>query len=216
MLPTIWRGIVSAVHYADLNDPDSIPIGIGAFMLVGREAYETSGGHRRFPHLHADDTLLAGSVRASGGRVDLAIAPELMSIRLYCGAKQIFRTSVVKARTYSGDRLSYPLSMLSAFSLSAALPVPLASVVAAAMIRTGTIEPWACGYVGAALLVYWQLSRQYRGIELVTDVKPWTGWFHPIAGWGRVAIFVTTTFQILTGSRRHWRGRHESGAEGKL
>jgi glycosyltransferase involved in cell wall biosynthesis len=216
MLPALWRGIACSIPRERLDEPDAYPVGIGAFMLVRREVYERSGGHARYPNLHSDDTLLAGVVKEAGGRVDLALSGSLLSIRLYTGLHQVFRAAVIKSRTYSGDRVLPTLASFAVLALPAALPLPLA-LIAFAQYAAGSPFDWAHGlYIVSALAAYVQRSLAYRGIEVVSDTTPHIGWLHPLAGWLRVAIYSTALAQTLFRTPRRWRGRLETGEDGKL
>src|SRR5690606_17939826 len=77
ILPMGWRDIVRCVNYDRLNGARTFPIGIGAFMLVKRSAYEACGGHKALANWHPEDALLSMAAKETGGRVGMAWTPDL-------------------------------------------------------------------------------------------------------------------------------------------
>jgi hypothetical protein len=61
-------------------------IGVGAFNLIRRSAYEAIGGYESLRLEVVDDIKLGGSVKKAGLRQDVVFGPELVSLRWAVGA----------------------------------------------------------------------------------------------------------------------------------
>lgn len=66
-------------------------IGIGAFQMLRRTAYEASGTHQRLAMEVVDDMKLGKIVKNSGFRSGLAVAPEAISVRWHAGLGNLVR-----------------------------------------------------------------------------------------------------------------------------
>jgi len=75
-----------------VSDPRSRRyLGIGAFQLLRRTAYEASGTHRRLAVEVVDDMKLGKIVKLSGFRSGVAVAPEAVSVRWHAGLGNLVR-----------------------------------------------------------------------------------------------------------------------------
>jgi len=66
-------------------------VGIGAFQLVRRTAYEESGTHRRLALEVVDDMKLAKNIKRAGFRSCVGVAQKHVSVRWHAGAGNIVR-----------------------------------------------------------------------------------------------------------------------------
>ena len=66
-------------------------VGIGAFQLVRKLAYEQSGMHRRLALEVVDDMKLAKNIKRAGFRSCVGVAQEHISVRWHAGAANIVR-----------------------------------------------------------------------------------------------------------------------------
>jgi len=66
-------------------------VGIGAFKLVRRTAYEESGMHRRLALEVVDDMKLAKNIKRAGFRSCVGVAQKHVSVRWHAGAGNIVR-----------------------------------------------------------------------------------------------------------------------------
>jgi glycosyltransferase involved in cell wall biosynthesis len=64
-------------------------VGIGAFQLVKRAAYEASGTHRRLGMEVLDDMKLAKIVKRAGFRSEVGIARDFIAVRWHAGVRNI-------------------------------------------------------------------------------------------------------------------------------
>jgi glycosyltransferase involved in cell wall biosynthesis len=66
-------------------------VGVGAFQLVRRSAYETIGTHRRLAMEVVDDMKLGKLVKRAGFRSCVAIAQDFVTVRWHAGAGNVIR-----------------------------------------------------------------------------------------------------------------------------
>jgi glycosyltransferase involved in cell wall biosynthesis len=66
-------------------------VGIGAFQMLRRSAYEAIGAHRRLAMEVVDDMKLGKLVKKSGFRSCVAIAQNFVSVRWHAGARNVIR-----------------------------------------------------------------------------------------------------------------------------
>jgi chlorobactene glucosyltransferase len=209
LLPGMWRRLITHVPREHLNDPDALPIGIGAFMLVRRGTYLASGGHGVHAALHAEDTLLAGTVKMAGGRVGVAWTSDLLRIRLYRGWRELHPAFVRKARVYGEGSILYPLQGAVTRLLPQSLPLPLSALAVGHQMYSGTFSVLLTLYALAGCAVYLELVRSFDGIEKVTTMPRWAAWLHPIGAPWRAWICLEAVARCLLRSDVSWRGRAE-------
>ena len=66
-------------------------VGIGAFQLVRRAAYEKSGGHRRLRMDVIEDMKLGKIVKMAGFRSGVAVAQDMVKVRWHSGVGNVIR-----------------------------------------------------------------------------------------------------------------------------
>lgn len=206
-LPPIWRSMICGVPGARLNDPESYPVGIGAFLLIRRAIYEKSGGHSVYPDQHMEDIVLAGLVKEHGGKVGLAWTPDLLRIRLYSGLRHLNAAVVNKLRVLGNDRLSRPLSEASQRALPLLLPLPLSIVSVWRQMASLEMNWWLTAYAVAGFLVYFENLRAYRQACKTSQMRGWIPCIHPLGGLVRFWVSIRTVIAILRDAESHWRGR---------
>jgi glycosyltransferase involved in cell wall biosynthesis len=90
-------------------------IGIGAFQLVSRAAYDACGGHRRLAMEVVEDMKLGKLIKSAGFRSGLGVAPELVWLRWYSGAGNIVRgltKNMFAALNFSVPRALFHLAQM--------------------------------------------------------------------------------------------------------
>ena len=73
------------------NRRSSRYVGVGAFQLLRRSAYETSGTHRRLAMEVIDDMKLGKIVKQAGFRSGCAVAQDLVAVRWHAGVGNLVR-----------------------------------------------------------------------------------------------------------------------------
>jgi len=85
-------GFHLATNPGGVSDPQSRAyVGIGAFQMVKRAAYQASGTHQRLAMEVLDDMKLAKIVKLSGFRSGLSIAQDFVTVRWHAGIGNIVR-----------------------------------------------------------------------------------------------------------------------------
>ena len=97
-------------------------IGIGAFQLVGRAAYDACGGHRRLAMEVVEDMKLGKLIKSAGFRSGLGVAPELVWLRWYSGAGNIVRG--LTKNMFAALNFSVPLALFHLAQMFVACIVP--------------------------------------------------------------------------------------------
>lgn len=109
------------------NDPASpVAAAAGGVMLVRRKVLESIGGLAKIKSALIDDCALASAIKRNGGKIELAMTEDVISLRPYPRLKDIWRMVARTAYT----QLNYsPLALVSTvggMSIMFAVPVLLA------------------------------------------------------------------------------------------
>src|SRR5690606_17031207 len=107
-----WQGLMGGTRRSPRVDRRPLPVGVGAFLLVKREAYLGSGGHSAFYASQPEDALLALAVRRWGGKLGVAWTPDLLQVRLYRGLRQLVDFWARKNRVSGDDQPAYFLASI--------------------------------------------------------------------------------------------------------
>ena len=118
-----------------------VALAAGGFMLVERELYERAGGHAGVRDRVADDISLARNVKRAGGLLALGAGDELVRVRMYHGAGELFRGW--RKNTAYGLPGPAGVSAVAAllFAAAGAAP-PLALVQGCAAATAGSACAW--------------------------------------------------------------------------
>jgi len=77
--------------YSVSNPHSRAYVGVGAFQMMNREAYEACGTHRRLAMEVVDDMKLGKIVKMAGLRSGVAVAPDLVSVAWHLGLRNLIR-----------------------------------------------------------------------------------------------------------------------------
>lgn len=172
-------------------------VGIGAFNLVRRTAYEAIGAHRRLRFEVADDVMLARLLKQGGFRPDVMLGKPLLFVRWQTGVGGIIRG--LEKNAFAGTRFSLPLATLGVLlNLLQGLAVPVLAVTGpgqwlfAFIALTTTLSMLGvaveagynplialCWPVGALLFAYTVARSTY--LTLRSGGVSWRGTFYPLA-----------------------------------
>jgi hypothetical protein len=153
-------------------------VGVGAFQLVRREAYEKSGGHARLRMDVIEDMKLGKLMKMEGFRSGVAVAQDMVRVRWHTGVHNIVRgvtKNMFAAVRYNpllavvGMSLSLTMSVLPFFGLAfasgwarllAGIAVAAAVLIHAVMIWSTEASPlYALTHPLGALIFCWMMAR---------------------------------------------------------
>ena len=101
-------------------------VGIGAFQLVSRAAYDACGGHRRLAMEVVEDMKLGKLIKNAGFRSGLGLAPESVWLRWYSGAGNIVRG--LTKNMFAALNFSIPLALFHLVQMFVACILPFAGL----------------------------------------------------------------------------------------
>jgi GT2 family glycosyltransferase len=173
-------------------------VGVGAFQLVRRAAYEKSGGHDRLRMDVIEDMKLGKLMKMAGLRSGVAVAQNMVRVRWHSGLQNVIRgvtKNMFAACHYNAllalVAMSLPIimSVLPFFGLAfatgwarafAAIAAGVAVLSHGAMIWSTDASPlYALTHPLGAVLFCWMLARSAIATLLRGGVV-WRGTFYPI------------------------------------
>jgi glycosyltransferase involved in cell wall biosynthesis len=173
-------------------------VGVGAFQLVRRTAYEKSGGHRRLRMDVIEDMKLGKLMKMAGLRSGVAVAQDLVRVRWHSGLQNVIRgvtKNLFAACHYNAlialvaTSLPLVMSVLPFFGLAfatgwarvfAGIAVGAAILIHGAMIWSTDASPlYALTHPLGAVLFSWMLARSAIATLLRGGVV-WRGTFYPL------------------------------------
>ncbi len=153
-------------------------VGIGAFQLVRRSAYEKSGGHARLRMDVIEDMKLGKLMKMAGVRSGVAVAQDMVRVRWHSGLQNVIRgvtKNMFAAVHYNAFfavaamMLSLTMSVLPFFGLAfasgwarvfAGIAAGAAVVIHAGMIWSTDASPvYGLTHPLGSLLFCWMISR---------------------------------------------------------
>ena len=160
------RGVVAffytafLVHrgYYKANIPSSeMGVGIGAFNLIRREAYDEAGGYKALAQRPDDDLALGGRVKKLGLRQELALGHGLLEVEWYASLGEFF--CGVEKNSFAALGYSVPKVLF----YSAEIPALTAWPFAAAFLASGATAALYAGSVAAQVATFAISNRFLRG-----------------------------------------------------
>jgi glycosyltransferase involved in cell wall biosynthesis len=142
-------------------------VGVGAFQLVRRAAYEKSGGHARLRMDVIEDMKLGKLMKMSGFRSGVAVAQDLVRVRWHDGVQNVIRG--VTKNMFAAVHYN-PFFAVAAMMLSITMSVlPFFGLAFA----SGWARVFAGVAAGAAVLIH-------SAMIWSTDASPLYGLTHPL------------------------------------
>ena len=181
------------------SNPDSgVYVGVGAFQLIRRKAYEGSGTHRRLAMEVIDDVKLGKMVKEAGFRSGVARADNAVSVHWHAGILNMVRgteKNFFAASAFSVARTAFHITGLLmmcvfpwvALALThgwarafAAVCVALAiGLQAGVAVEFGVSPLYAVTHPFGAILFSWMLARS-TVVTLRQGGIRWRGTFYPL------------------------------------
>lgn len=177
-----------------VSDPQARDhIGMGAFNLVRRSAYEAVGGFERLRLEVIDDVKLGETLKTAGFRQQVALGPEMVRLHWAPGAMGIIRNLNKNIFAYLKFNVALALAVCLLLFVMGVWPV----------IGLALAPGWAkAGFAAVALMC----AGMYAGMSRYTRTSPWLFATFPVAsclfGYG----IVQSAFLALRDGGITWRG----------
>jgi GT2 family glycosyltransferase len=142
-------------------------VGVGAFQLVRRAAYEKSGGHARLRMDVIEDMKLGKLMKMAGLRSGVAVAQDMVHVRWHSGVRNVIRG--VTKNMFAAVHYN-PFFAVGAMMLSITMSVlPFLGL----LFASGWARVFAGIAAGAAVLIHGAMIWS-------TDASPLYGFTHPL------------------------------------
>ena len=168
-------------------------VGVGAFQMVRRAAYEASGTHKRLAMEVVDDMKLGKIVKQAGFRSCVGIARDAVVVRWHAGAGNIVRG--VTKNFFASAGYSVALVIVSAVALLLTNVAPFIAVFAA----HGWIRIFAA--IAVAIAVGFHI-----GVNIVMRVSPLYALTHSVGAVIFCYMLLRSTVVTLRQGGVTWRG----------
>jgi glycosyltransferase involved in cell wall biosynthesis len=187
-----------AFHVA--NDPYRVSnphsrayVGVGAFQLMKRSAYEACGTHRRLAMEVLDDMKLAKLVKQAGLRSGVGIAQESVVVRWHAGAGNLIRGVTKNFFAALGYNLPFVILAVSGTLLMNVAPF------------LGVIfgHGWVRVLAGIAVAI---ALGFHVGVDVVMRVSPLYAFTHPLGAILFSYMLLRSTVITLWHGGVTWRG----------
>lgn len=160
-------GFYIGTNPAAVSDPNSSAyLGVGAFQLVRRSAYEASGTHRRLAMEVVDDLKLGKIVKRAGFRSAVGLAGDYVSVRWHAGMQNIVRgvtKNFFAVAGYSTATVAFQLAGIFCANVLPFVALPFLS---------GWTELLAAGSVAIALAAHAGTARVMKAPGLYALTQP--------------------------------------------
>jgi cellulose synthase/poly-beta-1,6-N-acetylglucosamine synthase-like glycosyltransferase len=178
----------------DVGKPGSRSyVGIGAFQLLKRSAYEACGTHRRLAMEVVDDMKLGKLVKLAGFRSGTGVAQDAVSVRWHAGAANLIRG--VEKNFFAGAQFSGLLVALQTLSLLLFNVAPL----------TGLLFGHGWVRILAAIAIIIPLGF-HIGVDTVMRVSPLYSLTYPLGAILFAYMLLRSTFVTIRQRGIYWRG----------
>jgi cellulose synthase/poly-beta-1,6-N-acetylglucosamine synthase-like glycosyltransferase len=168
-------------------------MGVGAFNLVRRSAYEKVGTYEKLRLAVIDDMKLGEAIKDSGFAQRVAFGKDLLSIHWAKGGMGVVRN--LTKNMFALMQFRWPRAVAAAFLLGLLNLGPFVGVLA--------VHGWAKTGYGIATLAIFAL---YVGMSRKSKISPLYFFAHPISTLAFVFILLRSTFLTLWHGGVIWRG----------
>jgi glycosyltransferase involved in cell wall biosynthesis len=187
-----------AFHMA--NDPYQVSnphsrayVGVGAFQLMKRSAYEACGTHRRLAMEVVDDMKLGKLVKQAGLRSSVGVAQEAVVIRWHAGVGNLIRG--VTKNFFAALGYNLPLVVVAICGMWMLNVAPFAGVI------------WGHGWVRALSGIAVVIALAFHvGVDIAMHVSPLYAFTNPLGAVLFSYMLLRSTVVTLRDGGVTWRG----------
>ncbi len=158
---------IAADPYRASNPGSRMYVGVGAFQLLKRSAYEASGSHRRLAMEVVDDMKLGKIVKQSGFRSAAGIGRDALVLRWHSGLRNLIRGVTKNFFAAAGYNLGLAVAAIAGLLLVHV--APFLGVVFA--------HGWVRILAGIALVI---ALCFHAGVDMVMRASPLYAFTHPL------------------------------------
>ncbi|MFZ3218256.1 MAG: glycosyltransferase family 2 protein [Candidatus Acidiferrales bacterium] len=177
-----------------VSDPRSNTyVGVGAFQLVRRSAYEKMGTHRRLAMEVVDDVKLGKLVKHAGLRSGIAKSGRTVSVHWHAGLGNIVRGTTKNFYAATGFRLWMACGQVAGILLAFVAP----------WVALPLLSGWGRTFAAVAIVLP-VLGQAGAAVEL--GESPLYGLTQPIGALIFAWMLVRSTFVTLRQGGIYWRG----------
>jgi hypothetical protein len=183
-----------ATNPARCIDPGSRSyVGVGAFQLLKRQAYEAAGTHRRLATEVIDDMKLGKIVKQSGFRSGVAVAQEAVVVRWHAGLRNLIRG--VTKNFFAGAQYDLKTVAVQLAGLLLASVSPFLGLI------------WGSGWIrGLSAIAVAVAIGFHVGVSTVMRVSPLYALTHPLGAILFSYMLLRSTVVTLWDGGVTWRG----------
>lgn len=165
-------------------------IGVGAFNLVKRTAYEQAGTHVKIKLRPDDDLKLGQNIKRAGLRQDVLTGADYICLEWYKNLQQ-FRNGLLKNSFSVGNYNAFrTVADVTATLLTVALPIPVMLIFGDTAIR---------------LMACLVLAAQVFFMTIISPNKWWYALMIPYAGFLMAYILAKSAYVTLKQGGIYWR-----------
>jgi len=176
-----------------VSDPETgDSLGVGAFNLVRRSAYEAIGGFQSLRMEVLEDLRLGWMLKRAGYRQRIALGQGLAAVRWSDGAWGVVRN--LEKNLFALHRYSIGLTLLGCLGLVIQIVLPIVALAAGGWSRV------------AALVLYAAVAGIYFASRKVTCVRPGYFFFYPLASCLFLFAMLRSMMLALIRGGVMWRG----------
>jgi len=204
--PVIFGLIGGLTRFGEVNDANNPKaMGIGAFILVKRSAYEKAGGHEAVKKNVVEDIALSKIIKRSGHKIWIADGKQLFSIRMYHSFYEIwngwrknvfsaFKRSVLRTIWFAVSLIGFQLTPFLVLFFNWYIDTPIWSFLL------------SIGAVSLTLMT---------GVGLCKEIKlnPTAAFLFPLGSLVATGIMFASMQNALIKNKTEWRGRVYTASE---
>ncbi len=187
----LWFHMATDPHGVS-NPRSAAYVGVGAFQMLKRSAYEAVGTHRRLAMEVVDDMKLGKIVKMAGFRSGVAVARDFLAVRWHAGAGNLIRG--VTKNFFAGASFSLWLVGVSITGTLLLNVVPFAALP--------FVRGWALALAVIAVVI---MLTFHAGVDVVMRVSPLYAFTHPLGAVILAYMLLRSTVVTLRQGGIVWR-----------
>ena len=184
---------IASDPYRVSNPHSRAYVGIGAFQLISRSAYEACGTHRRLAMEVVDDMKLGKLVKQAGLRSSVGVAQEAVLVRWHAGVGNLIRGVTKNFFAALGYNLPFVVVAICGMLLRNVAPF-LGLIFGHGSVRI---------FSGVAVVI---AIGFHVGVDIVMRVSPFYALTHPLGAVLFSYMSVRSTMVTLWHGGVTWRG----------